>query len=68
MAALIRAAKKPVLIAGGGVHYSGATEALKAFAEAHQIPVVESQAGKSALPWDHPLNLGPVGVTGSESA
>ncbi len=66
--ALIRAAKKPVLIAGGGVHYSGATEALKVFAEAHQIPVVESQAGKSALPWDHPLNLGPVGVTGSESA
>lgn len=66
--ALIRAAKNPVLIAGGGVHYSGATEALKTFAEAHQIPVVESQAGKSALPWDHPLNLGPVGVTGSESA
>ena len=60
----IRAAKSPVVIAGGGVHYSDATDALVAFAEAHNIAVVESQAGKSALAWDHPLNLGPVGVTG----
>lgn len=57
-AELIRAAKKPVIVAGGGVHYSGACDALRAFAETHQIPVVESQAGKSALAWDHPLNLG----------
>ena len=64
----IRAAKRPVIVAGGGVHYSGATEELKAFAEAHNIPVTETQAGKSALPWDHPLNLGPVGVTGGEPA
>ncbi|NKX70585.1 3D-(3,5/4)-trihydroxycyclohexane-1,2-dione acylhydrolase (decyclizing) [Rhodobacteraceae bacterium R_SAG1] len=67
-AELIRAAKKPVIVAGGGVHYSGACDALRAFAETHQIPVVESQAGKSALTWDHPLNLGPVGVTGAGSA
>ena len=64
----IRAAKRPVIVAGGGVHYSGATDALAAFAEAHNVPVAETQAGKSALPWDHPLNLGPIGVTGSEPA
>ncbi|WP_371170705.1 3D-(3,5/4)-trihydroxycyclohexane-1,2-dione acylhydrolase (decyclizing) [Aliiroseovarius sp. 2305UL8-7] len=65
---LLRDAKAPVILAGGGVHYAGATEALRDFAEAHNIPVVESQAGKSALPWDHPLNFGPVGVTGASSA
>ncbi|MEM7440453.1 MAG: 3D-(3,5/4)-trihydroxycyclohexane-1,2-dione acylhydrolase (decyclizing) [Pseudomonadota bacterium] len=65
---VIRAAEKPVIVAGGGVHYSQAAEDLQAFAEAHNIPVVETQAGKSALPWDHPLNLGPVGVTGGEPA
>jgi len=64
----IKAAKKPVIVAGGGVHYSGATEALAAFAESHNIPVAETQAGKSALPWDHSLNLGPIGVTGGEPA
>jgi 3D-(3,5/4)-trihydroxycyclohexane-1,2-dione acylhydrolase (decyclizing) len=68
VARLIAGATAPVIVAGGGVHYSGATDALRAFAEAHSIPVVETQAGKSALPWDHPLNLGPVGVTGSTSA
>ncbi len=64
----IRAAKSPVIIAGGGVHYSDATDALLTFAEAHNIPVVETQAGKSALAWDHPLNLGAVGVTGTAPA
>jgi 3D-(3,5/4)-trihydroxycyclohexane-1,2-dione acylhydrolase (decyclizing) len=64
----LRGAQKPVIVAGGGVHYSGATGALQGFAEAHQIPIVETQAGKSALPWDHPLNLGPVGVTGGQPA
>jgi 3D-(3,5/4)-trihydroxycyclohexane-1,2-dione acylhydrolase (decyclizing) len=68
VAAAIRAAAKPVIVAGGGVHYSGATAELARFAEAHGIPVVETQAGKSSLPWDHPLNLGPIGVTGSSSA
>jgi 3D-(3,5/4)-trihydroxycyclohexane-1,2-dione acylhydrolase (decyclizing) len=68
VAALIAGAKTPVIVAGGGVHYAHATDALRYFAEAHQIPVVETQAGKSVLPWDHPLNLGPVGVTGAASA
>ncbi len=68
VAALIKGAKHPVIVAGGGVHYAFATDALRSFAEAHTIPVVETQAGKSALPWDHPLNLGPVGVTGASSA
>lgn len=66
--AALKAAKRPVIVAGGGVHYSGATNALRAFAEAHNIPVAETQAGKSALPWDHPMNLGPIGVTGGEPA
>ncbi|MFW8595277.1 3D-(3,5/4)-trihydroxycyclohexane-1,2-dione acylhydrolase (decyclizing) [Cribrihabitans neustonicus] len=68
VAAMLRDAKRPVIVAGGGVHYAGACGALQGFAETHQIPVVESQAGKSALAWDHPLNLGPVGVTGAGSA
>ena len=65
---VIRTAKRPVIVAGGGVHYSDATADLKTFVEAHNIPVVETQAGKSSLPWDHPLNLGPIGVTGGEPA
>jgi 3D-(3,5/4)-trihydroxycyclohexane-1,2-dione acylhydrolase (decyclizing) len=68
VAAMLQAAKNPVIVAGGGVHYSGACEALRTFAETHRIPVVESQAGKSALAWDHPMNFGPVGVTGASSA
>lgn len=66
--AAIRAARKPLIVAGGGVHYSLATDALSAFAETHRIPVAETQAGKSALPWDHALNLGSLGVTGSSAA
>lgn len=68
VAAILKAAKRPVIVAGGGVHYAFATEALRAFAEAHSIPVVETQAGKSSLAWDHALNFGPVGVTGASSA
>jgi len=67
-AEVIRGAVAPVIVAGGGVHYAGATEALKGFAEAFNVPVVETQAGKSALPWDHALNFGPIGVTGAASA
>ena len=63
--ALIKAAKAPVIVAGGGVIYSGAEQALADFATAHGIPVVETQAGKSALDFDHALNFGPVGVSGS---
>jgi 3D-(3,5/4)-trihydroxycyclohexane-1,2-dione acylhydrolase (decyclizing) len=67
-AAALQMAQKPVIVAGGGVLYSGATEALRAFAEAHQVPVMETQAGKSSLPHDHPLNMGSVGVTGSSAS
>ncbi|MBD8554426.1 3D-(3,5/4)-trihydroxycyclohexane-1,2-dione acylhydrolase (decyclizing) [Rhizobium sp. CFBP 8762] len=66
--AALKAASNPVIVAGGGVHFAGATDTLKAFAAKHRIPVVETQAGKSALPWDDDLNFGPVGVTGSTSA
>ncbi|MCD6020897.1 MAG: 3D-(3,5/4)-trihydroxycyclohexane,2-dione acylhydrolase (decyclizing) [Actinomycetia bacterium] len=65
---VLRGAERPLLIAGGGVHYSLATEELAAFAERHGLPVVETVAGKSSLPWDHPLFAGPIGVTGSSSA
>ena len=61
-------AKKPLIIAGGGVLYSQATDALKQFAEKHGIPVCETQAGKSSLPHDHPLNMGSIGVTGTSAA
>ena len=64
----LKDATSPVIVAGGGVHYSDATAELLHFAEAHNIPVAETQAGKSALAWDHPLNLGPIGVTGGEPA
>lgn len=65
---LLKSAKQPVIVAGGGTLYSGAEAALAAFASAHNIPVVETQAGKAALAHDHPMNFGPVGVTGSSSA
>lgn len=65
---LIRRKRRPLIICGGGVHYSQASEALAQFAERFVIPVAETQAGKSALPWDHPLNMGGVGVTGSLAA
>ena len=64
----IRGARRPLLVAGGGVHYAQATGTLRELVEAHGLPVVETQAGKSALAWDHPLNLGPLGVTGSSAA
>ena len=67
-ARVLRDAKAPLIIAGGGVHYSEATAALDGFASAHGIPVTETQAGKSALPHDHPLNLGAIGVTGTSAA
>ncbi len=66
--AAISAARNPVIVAGGGVHYSDACEELKSFAHRFNIPVVETQAGKSVLPWDDEMAFGPVGVTGSASA
>lgn len=65
---LLKSATKPVIIAGGGVLYAQASAALARFAETHGIPVVETQAGKSSLPHDHPLNMGSVGVTGTSAA
>ena len=65
---IIRAAAKPVLIVGGGVRYSEAGEAVKKLCEDANIPFVETQAGKSALPSSHPLNAGGLGVTGNSSA
>ena len=67
-ATLLRNAKRPVIVAGGGVQYSGAVGALTAFAEAHGIPVVETIAGRANMLATHPLNIGPLGVTGSDSA
>ena len=66
--ALFKGKHKPLIICGGGVRYSGANAALQAFAERFDIPFAETQAGKSSLPWDHALNLGAVGVTGSPAA
>lgn len=67
-AALLRGAQRPLIIAGGGVQYSGAVAELTAFAEAHGIPVVETIAGRANMLATHPLNIGPIGVTGSDSA
>lgn len=66
--AAIRGAKQPLLVAGGGVIYSEAEEALRAFVEATGIPVGSTQAGGGALPWDHPQYLGGVGATGTTAA
>ncbi len=66
--ALLSAARRPLLVAGGGVLYSDACAELLRFAEAHGVPVAETQAGKSALPWNHPLQQGAIGVTGAPAA
>ena len=66
--AALKTSRKPVIIAGGGVLYSEAAATLKAFAETHGIPVMETNSGKSSLPHDHPLNMGSVGVTGSSAS
>ena len=67
-AAKLKQAERPLIIAGGGVQYGDAITELREFAERHQIPVVETIAGRANLLWDHPLNCGPLGVTGSDSA
>jgi 3D-(3,5/4)-trihydroxycyclohexane-1,2-dione acylhydrolase (decyclizing) len=68
VATLIRAAKKPVIISGGGVLYSDAEDTLAAFSKEHNIPFVETQAGKGGNAWSHEFNFGSPGVTGSECA
>src|SRR5438105_5465827 len=67
-AELLGAAKRPLIVAGGGVIYAGATDALRKWVDATGIPVAETQAGKGALPFDHPLALGGIGVTGTAAA
>ena len=66
--AAVRQARRPLIVAGGGVHYSLAEEVLASFAERHGIPVVETVAGKSTLTHDHPCYAGPIGVIGAEGA
>jgi 3D-(3,5/4)-trihydroxycyclohexane-1,2-dione acylhydrolase (decyclizing) len=68
LAELLRKSEAPLIIAGGGVAYAGATTALAEFAVRTGVPVVETQAGKGSLAWDHPMNLGAIGVTGSSAA
>ena len=64
----LRNAKRPLVVAGGGVHYSLAEDELRRFVETHALPVVETVAGKSCLVADHPCNVGPIGVTGCDHA
>lgn len=64
----IREARRPLIVAGGGTIYSGATDTLRAFVDATGIPVGETMAGKGSLLFDHPLNLGGIGVTGTRAA
>jgi 3D-(3,5/4)-trihydroxycyclohexane-1,2-dione acylhydrolase (decyclizing) len=66
--AVIRSARRPLVVAGGGVAYSEANDALRAFVEATGIPVGESQAGKGSLPYDHPQSVGAIGATGTTAA
>ncbi|PZA06788.1 MULTISPECIES: 3D-(3,5/4)-trihydroxycyclohexane-1,2-dione acylhydrolase (decyclizing) [unclassified Meiothermus] len=68
VAELIRRARRPLIVTGGGTLYAEAHTQLAAFAQAYGIPVAESQGGKGALPWDHPMNVGPVGANGGTAA
>ena len=65
---LIKSAKKPMVIAGGGIHYSEALEEFDSFVSKYKLPVAETQAGKGALPWDHVQNMGTMGVSGAASS
>jgi 3D-(3,5/4)-trihydroxycyclohexane-1,2-dione acylhydrolase (decyclizing) len=64
----LRAARRPLIVAGGGVHHSEAEEALRSFADATSIPVASTQAGKGSLPHDHPCDVGGIGHTGTATA
>jgi 3D-(3,5/4)-trihydroxycyclohexane-1,2-dione acylhydrolase (decyclizing) len=68
MAEIIKTKKKPLLVLGGGVRYSEAGKEFAYLAERFNIPFVETQAGKSVIPWDHPLNMGSIGTTGTRPA
>lgn len=64
----LKHARKPLFVAGGGALYSGASQTLSDISNRFSIPVAETQAGRSTLPFSHPMNLGAIGVTGSEAA
>ncbi len=65
---LIKGARAPLIVSGGGIHYSEAEEELRTFVELTGIPIAETFAGKGSLPYDHPSNLGAIGATGTEGA
>jgi 3D-(3,5/4)-trihydroxycyclohexane-1,2-dione acylhydrolase (decyclizing) len=65
---VLRGARRPLLVVGGGARYSGARAEVLAFAEAHGVPLVETPAGRTLVPHDHPLHAGPLGIIGSTSA
>ena len=67
-AELLRGARRPLIVCGGGTIYAEATDALRALAEATGVPVAETQAGKGSLPYDHPQSLGAIGATGTTAA
>jgi 3D-(3,5/4)-trihydroxycyclohexane-1,2-dione acylhydrolase (decyclizing) len=67
-AELLRGARRPLIVAGGGTVYSGATDVLREFVEATGVPVGETQAGKGSLPYDHPCSVGAIGATGTTAA
>ncbi len=67
-ARLIARSKRPLLVVGGGLHYGEGFSVLTAFCERFGVPVAETQAGKGALPWDHPRHAGAIGVTGTSAA
>jgi 3D-(3,5/4)-trihydroxycyclohexane-1,2-dione acylhydrolase (decyclizing) len=67
-AALLRGARRPLIVSGGGTIYAEATGALRALAEATGVPVAETQAGKGSLPYDHPQSVGAIGATGTTAA
>ena len=67
-AELLRSARRPLIVAGGGTIYAEATEALRELAAATGVPVAETQAGKGSLPYDHPQSVGAIGATGTTAA
>jgi 3D-(3,5/4)-trihydroxycyclohexane-1,2-dione acylhydrolase (decyclizing) len=67
-AALVRGARRPLIVCGGGTIYAEATEALRELVEATSVPVAETQAGKGSLPYDHPCAVGAIGATGTTAA
>ena len=68
LATLLRESSRPLIVAGGGVIYAGATDALDSLVSSSGVPVAETQAGKGSLRFDHPASLGAIGATGTTAA